>query len=76
MYFDEEKTFFQRESDQKSELEEAIKRTEEKTIEHVDFILKTTNQISLNKITSILGFSDEYGMRSVSNRTVDRSTCP
>jgi len=42
------------------ELEEAIKRTEEKTIEHIDFILKTTNQISLNKITSILGSSDEF----------------
>ncbi len=58
--FEEEKTFFQRESDQEAELEEAIKKTEEKTIEHIDFILKTTNQISLNRITSILGFSDEF----------------
>ncbi|QLH04678.1 response regulator [Nitrosopumilus oxyclinae] len=33
---------------------------EEKIIEHIDFILKTNNQISLNKIEQILGFSNEF----------------
>lgn len=33
---------------------------EEKIIEHIDFILKTTNQISLNKIMEILGYSNDF----------------
>ncbi|MGY5144110.1 MAG: TackOD1 domain-containing metal-binding protein [Candidatus Nitrosopumilus sp. bin_32a] len=33
---------------------------EEKIIEHIDFILNTTNQISLNKIIQILGFSNDF----------------
>ena len=57
---EEEKSFFQNESDQEKELEEAVKKTQEKTIEHIDFILKSTNQISLNKITDILGFSNDF----------------
>ena len=31
-----------------------------KIIEHIDFILTTTNQISLNKIKQILGFSNDF----------------
>lgn len=57
---EEEKAFFQRESDQEQELENAIKQTQEKTMDNIDFILKSTNQISLNKITNILGFSNDF----------------
>ena len=32
---------------------------EEKVIEHIDFVLTTTNQISSNKIAQILGFSND-----------------
>jgi len=56
---EEEEAFFERESDQVKELEDAVKKTEEEIIEHIDFILKSTNQISLNKITSIIGVSDD-----------------
>ncbi len=33
---------------------------EAKTIDHINFILKSTNQISLNKITAILGCTHEF----------------
>jgi len=57
---EEEKSFFAKESEQIEALEDAVNQTEEKTTEHIDFILKSTNQISLHKIESILGFSDEF----------------
>ena len=57
---EEEQIFFEREDDQEKALEEGIKKTQDKAIEHLDFILDSTNQISLNKITNILGFSDEF----------------
>jgi len=57
---EEEQSFFEREDDQEKALEEGIKKTRDKAIEHLDFILESTNQISLNKITNILGFSDDF----------------
>ena len=57
---EEEQSFFERESDQVKELEDAVKKTQEKTTEHINFILESTNQISLNKIVSILGISDDF----------------
>ncbi len=57
---EEEESFFTKETEQVQLLKEAEQKAEDKAREYVDFILKTTNQISLNKITSILGFSDEF----------------
>ena len=51
---EEENAFLGKENDQVKELEEAVKKTEKEINEHVDFILKSTTQISLNKITSII----------------------
>ena len=56
---EEEDAFLEKEDDQVKELEEAVKKTEKEINEHVDFVLKSTTQISLNKITSILKVSDE-----------------
>ena len=56
---EEEDAFLEKEDDQVKELEDAVKKTEKEINEHVDFILKSTTQISLNKITSILKVSDE-----------------
>ena len=57
---EEEKSFFNKETEQVTELEEAVKNAQEKAIEHIDYILTTTNQISLNKITNIIGYSDDF----------------
>jgi len=56
---EEEESFLDKENEQVKELEDAVKKTEEEINEHIDFILKSTKQISLNKITSILKVSDE-----------------
>jgi len=57
---EKEQSFFVKESEQEQMLQEAVKISEEKTIDHVNFILKSTNQISLNKIMDILGFEDDF----------------
>jgi len=56
---EKEQSFFTKESEQVELLKQAEKEAEEKTIDHINFILKSTNQISLNKITAILGFTDD-----------------
>ena len=55
---EEEESYLEKKSRQKNSLEENI--DEEKIIEHINFILKTTHQISLNKIIQILGFSNDF----------------
>ena len=57
---EEEQSFFNKESEQIQEIEDAVKKAQEKSAEHIDYILTTTNQISLNKITNILGYSDDF----------------
>ena len=56
---EEEDAFLEKEDNQVKELEDAVKKTEKEINEHVDFILKSTTQISLNKITSIMKVSSE-----------------
>ena len=56
---EEEDAFLEKEDDQVKELADAVKKTEKEINEHVDFILKSTTQISLNKITSIMKVSGE-----------------
>jgi len=57
---EKEQSFFQKESKQVELLKEAEKEEEDKAREHIDFIFKATNQISLNKITDILGFYGDF----------------
>jgi len=57
---EKEESFFKKESEQIELLKEAEQKEEEKAREHIDFILKSTNQVSLNKITDILGFSNDF----------------
>lgn len=57
---EKEQSFFTKESEQVELLKQAEKEAEEKIIDHIDFILKSANQISLNKITAILGFTDDF----------------
>jgi len=59
---EEEESFLEKENDQVKELEDAVKKTEEEINEHVDFIFKSTKQISLNKIISILKISEDLIM--------------
>ena len=56
---EKEQSFFQKESEQIKDLQQALDDAKEKSFEHVDFILKSSNQISLNKLISILGFSND-----------------
>ena len=56
---EEEESYLEKRSKQK-EFPEDDSLDEEKITEHINFILKTTNQISLNKITQILGFSNNF----------------
>jgi len=56
----EEKSFFEKENDQIKEIKDGVIKNEEKTVEHIDFILKSTNLISLNKIINIIGFSNDF----------------
>ena len=56
---EKEQSFFVRESEQVKLLKQAEKDSELKIEGHINFILKSTNQISLNKIMGILGFTDD-----------------
>lgn len=56
---DQEQSFFVRESEQEKLLKQSLKDEELKVEDHIDFILKSVNQISLNKIFAILGFTDD-----------------
>lgn len=53
-----EKSFFENESEKIASQKQSEKDAEEKVSEHIDFILKSANQISINKITQILGISN------------------
>ena len=57
---EKEQSFFTKESEQVELLKQAEKEAEEKIIDHINFILRSANQISLNKITAILGFTDDF----------------
>jgi len=54
-----EQSFFENESDKTESIKQSEKDAEDKISEHIDFILKSTNQVSLNKIIQILGFSND-----------------
>lgn len=54
-----EQSFFENESEQIESQKQSEKDAEEKVSEHIDFILKSANQISINKITQILGVSND-----------------
>ena len=56
---EKEQSFFVKESEQEKMFKEAEKNAEKKVEDHINFILKSTNQISLNKIMGILGFTDD-----------------
>ena len=56
---EKEQSFFLKESEQVKLLKDAEEKADLKITEHIDFILKSTNQISLNKIINTLGFSDD-----------------
>ena len=53
-----EQSFFTKESEQVALLKQSEIKAEEKIREDIDFILKSANQISLNKIIALLGFTD------------------
>jgi response regulator of citrate/malate metabolism len=55
---EEEESYLEKKSKQTDLPEENV--NEDKIIEHINFILKTTHQISLNKIIQILGFSNDF----------------
>ena len=56
---EKEDSFFQNESEQVKLLNENIKKSQINLYDHIDFILKSTKQISLNFIEQLIGFSDE-----------------
>ena len=56
---EKEESFFTKESEQAELSRQDMIKVEEKIIENINFILKSTNQISLNKIIDILGFTDD-----------------
>jgi response regulator of citrate/malate metabolism len=56
---EKEQSFFVKESEQEKMFKQAEKDAEKKVEDHIDFILKSTKQISLNKIIGVLGFSDD-----------------
>jgi len=51
-----EQSFFENESEQIESKKQSEKDAEEKISEHINFILKSANQISINKIIQILAF--------------------
>ncbi len=51
--------FFQKESEQLQMLENAEEEVKNKVKDRVDFILKSSKQVSLNLIEQMIGFSDE-----------------
>ena len=56
---EKEDFFFQKENDQLQMLENAEEEVKTKVIDRVDFILKSSKQVSLNLIEQLIGFSDE-----------------
>ena len=56
---EKEQSFFLKESEQMEMLKKAEEAAERKLTDHIDFILKSANQITLNKIIGILGFEDD-----------------
>lgn len=56
---EKEESFFMKESEQMELLKQAEQEAEEKIQGYIDFILKSANQISFNKIVAILGFHDD-----------------
>lgn len=56
---EKEDFFFQKESEQLKMLENAEEEVKNKVKDRVDFILKSTKQVSLNLIEQMIGFSDE-----------------
>ena len=56
---EKEDFFFQKESEQLQMLENAEEEVKTKVKDRVDFILKSTKQVSLNLIEQMIGFSDE-----------------
>src|SRR3970040_1309273 len=56
---EKEQSFFEKESEQVKMLKEAAEEDQIKLYDHIDFILKSAKQISLNFIEQLLGFSDE-----------------
>ena len=56
---EKEQSFFVKESEQEKMFKQAEKDAEKKVEDHINFILKSTKQISLNKIIGVLGFSDD-----------------
>ncbi len=56
---EKEQSFFEKESEQVKMLKEAAEEDQMKLYEHIDFILKSAQQISLNFIEQLIGFSDK-----------------
>ena len=56
---EKEQSFFEKESEQVKILNKAAENDQIKLYDHIDFILKSAKQISLNFIEQLLGFSDE-----------------
>ena len=56
---EKEQSFFVNESEQEKMFKQAEKDAEKKVEDHINFIFKSANQISLNKIVGILGFTDD-----------------
>lgn len=56
---EQEQSFFTKESQQVKELNKSIEQDQIKLYDHVDFILKSAKQISLNFIEQLIGYSDE-----------------
>ena len=56
---EKEDFFFQKESEQLQMLENAEEEVKTKVKDRVDFILKSSKQVSLNLIEQMIGFSDE-----------------
>jgi len=54
-----EQSFFENESEKIESQKQSEKDAEEKVSEHIDFILKSATQISINKIIQILGISND-----------------
>ena len=56
---EKEQSFFEKESEQVKMIKEAAEEDQMKLYEHIDFILKSAKQISLNFIEQLIGFSDK-----------------
>ena len=56
---EKEQSFFEKESVQVQMINKSLKEDQTKLYDHIDFILKSAKQISLNFIEQLLGISDE-----------------